>query len=170
MDTTSLRQQELRGWVLPATLEHVDEMEAYGFRDADELECQIVTATGAAEQCRQALSHPEHESYTIMSDEGPVGMFGVVPCVELGVQPGVAVVWYLCTDRMYRLKHQFLAQNIVWLNHMQRYYPTVFNYVHDENKKGKEWCKFLGFDFVECVPYGSNGELFWLIKRDYIHV
>lgn len=140
-------------------------IEVVGWRDEDEHECIAMSGVGCAESCYRALDTTESETYTIMSEGYPVGMFGVVPNVGLGVTPGVGCVWLLASPALYDIKRDFLRQCVRWIDHLQRFYPLVYNYVHTENRAAIEWCKYVGFSFGPVQPYGVAGENFMQITR-----
>jgi hypothetical protein len=140
-------------------------IEAIGWRDADEHECRAANDAGCAENCYRALDTTENETYTIVKEGSPVGMFGVVPINEVGVPPGHGIVWLLASPLLYEIKLDFLRQCSGWLDHLQRFYPWVHNYVHAENQAAMRWCKYTGFHISPADPYGVRGESFHFISR-----
>lgn len=149
-----------RGHVQPAALEDVLAIEAEGFRAADEHECQAATGTSCAEQCFQALEIPDATTLTVLSDGFPVGMFGVVPLVGMGIEPGWGVAWLLASNGLFEIKRDFLHQCRLWIDFLQKHYPSVVNYVHTENEAAIAWCKWVGFVLEEPVVYGVAEEKF----------
>lgn len=144
-------------------------MEAYGFRKRDDEECVSATGQSAALCCLEALSREDSETYTVMvaDDDGgyPCAMFGVVPISDMGVPPGWGCAWFLATDGLYAIKPMFLQQCPVWMDHVQRHYPHVINYVHPYNSAGIKWAEWMGYKFHGLETYGVAGEKFFKVVR-----
>ena len=140
-------------------------IEVLGFRDEDEHECAAANGSSCLENCYAALDCADSETYSIMNDGYPVGMFGVVPLVGMGIPPGWGTVWLLASSGLYEIKCDFLRQCIHWIDHLQRFYPCVTNYIHVANKPAIKWCKYVGFSLGPAQPYGIAGESFMQITR-----
>lgn len=141
-------------------------VEVLGWREEDQAECLAVDGNGCAENCYQAMDMAESETYTIMNDGYPIGMFGVTPLVGMGIPPGWGTAWLLASNGLYSIKKEFLQQCPLWLDHLQRHYPVVTNFVHVKNTPGLRWCQYVGFSFATtAVPYGIAGEKFIQVTR-----
>lgn len=153
------------GWVQPTTAGDIARLETRGFRARDEEECLSATGMGAAVCCYEAVSRDDHETYTIYADDEPVGIFGSIALVGMGIEPGVGCAWFLATDGLYSIKKAFLKQCPLWMDHVQRHYPLVINYIHPNNKAGIKWAKWMGWDFHGLETYGVLGEKFLKVTR-----
>jgi hypothetical protein len=145
--------------------EHVVALEAKGFREIDEHECQSSAGTSAATQCFMALRNKSAETFTVVTDDGPIAMFGQCPIVETGVEPGWCVLWFLATPDLFEVKKDFMLQISGWLDWLQRYSPYGINYVSVDNDIALKWCKAVGFDIQTTTPYGLHGEPFRAVLR-----
>lgn len=141
-------------------------MAGEGFREDDDHESLIATGVSAARNCVIALMRDDAETFTVMAAGQPVAMFGIVPISEFGWGPEWAVAWFLATPSIYHVKEAFLQQCPLWIDHLQRHYPKVVNWVYPGNKAGVKWAKFLGFEFLELEDYGVEpGHKFWRVVR-----
>ena len=151
--------------MVPARPEDISELAAQGFREIDEFECRAVTGTSAAEQCFASLKNPTAETFTVMADGTPVAMFGAAPLVGMGIEPGLCVLWFLATDRLFEVRYDLMRQIGVWLDWLQRFSPTGINFVSVDNHIALAWCKAVGFEIGEPTPHGINGEMFRPVIR-----
>jgi hypothetical protein len=142
------------------------EIAAQGFRAIDEFECQSMSGTTAAEQCFLALDNPTAETFTVFADDRPVAMFGASPFSDMGADPGTCVLWFLGSSGLFKIKKDFMTQVGHWLDWLQRYYPTGFNYVSADNHVSLRWCKAVGFMIGPTSRQGNAGELFTFIYRE----
>jgi hypothetical protein len=151
--------------VQPARRSDILAIEATGWREADEHECVAASGNGCTENCFLALDAADNETYTIMNEGYPVGMFGVVPLVGMGIPPGWGTVWLLAAHGLYGIRRDFLRQCTNWIDHLQRFYPCVTNFVHVENRPAIAWCQYVGFNLGPVQKYGVAGEHFMQITR-----
>lgn len=149
----------------PTKREDILAIEVIGWRQEDEVECNAMNGTGCAENCYTALDRVDAETYTIMNEGYPVGMFGVVPLLGEGIMPGWGTVWLLASPQLYEIRRDFMKQSHAWVNHLQRFYPNVTNYVHVDNAPAIRWCRYVGFVFDVAKPHGIAGETFMQIVR-----
>lgn len=101
----------------------------------------------------------------LMSDLSVIVMVNDQPCAMLGmvtqsILTGTGVVWMLGTDESMNHRKLFLELSPPVINEMLNACPSLFNYVHVDNKKSIRWLKWLGFTIDEPSPYGVGGELF----------
>jgi hypothetical protein len=160
--------REFRGWVEPATLAHVVELELKGFRAIDERECQVCCGTSAAAQCFAALDNPQAETFVAMTDNGPCAMFGAAPVDSVTKaieEPGNCILWFLATEELFTIKKDFMRQISNWLDWLQRFYPVGINHVSVENHTALKWCEAVGFVLGPPEPHGRNNELFRMVRR-----
>jgi hypothetical protein len=141
------------------------ELEAKGFREIDNKECFSSTGTSAASQCFVALRNDQAETFTIMTDQGPVAMFGCLPIIDQGVPPGWCVLWFLATPDLFTVKKDFMQQVSGWLDWLQRFTPFGVNHVSAENTVALKWCQAVGFTVDIEAPYGLHGEPFRAVLR-----
>jgi hypothetical protein len=84
-------------------------------------------------------------------------MFGVVPD---GRYPGAGNIWFLGTDRILKVKIQFLRESEKWLTEILKNYKSVSNYIHQDNTLHIKWLKWLGFSFFKKVgPFIEFGRI-----------
>jgi len=100
-----------------------------------------------------------------MADGTPVAMFGAAPLVGMGIEPGLCVLWFLATDRLFEVRRDLMRQIGVWLDWLQRFSPTGINFVSVDNHIALAWCKAVGFEIGEPTPHGINGEMFRPVIR-----
>jgi hypothetical protein len=150
---------------MPARREDVLAIEVTRWRKTDEHECMAANGMSCAENCFLALDMADSETYTVMGNRYPVAMFGVVPLVGMGIPPGWGTVWLLASYGLYTVRKEFMRQCVPWIDHLQRYYPNVVNYVHVANKPAIAWCQYVGFSIGTVQKYGVAGENFMQILR-----
>jgi hypothetical protein len=141
------------------------DLEAKGFREIDEFECQSSAGTSAAAQCFLALRNEQAETFTVMTDDGPVAMFGCLPVVETGVPPGWCILWFLASPDLFEIKKDFMLQISNWLDWLQRFTPYGLNHVSADNHVALKWCEAVGFELKDIAPYGIHGDPFRVVLR-----
>jgi hypothetical protein len=151
--------------VVPATFEHVLEIEARGFRPEDERECWLSARDTCAVQCFKALRTPDAETYSIMVDGKAVGMFGAVPLVAVDIPDGWGIIWMLGSAGFAEVREDFLDQCYHWADHLQRYRRTCINMIHCDNDAAVRWAEAMDFDLAGPEPFGEDGEFFWRAVR-----
>lgn len=87
------------------------------------------------------------------------------PCVMIGLVKrslvtGVGIPWMLGTEGAIKYKKRFVSEVPAIIDEMLYHCPTLYNYVHCENKVSIRWLKRIGFKFDDPEPYGKGGELF----------
>lgn len=84
------------------------------------------------------------QAWTAESDEGIICMWGVAPMSIIG---GVGVVWLLGSDLVTKVKKRFLIETLAYVKEMQRYYPTLTNFVMVGNEVSQRWLRWAGAVF-----------------------
>jgi hypothetical protein len=144
--------------VIPATPELIDEVIRIGIRKADRDEAFAlgwVTEIAVRESCEASAPHV----YAIMTNEGPVGLFGVGPTPS----QIVGRPWLVGTDYLLSIKRDFIQQGPFWLHHLNTIYPVLENIVLEKNTTAVRWLKRLGFEFFETSEFrGSTFRRFML--------
>lgn len=145
----------MTGLVREARQTDIDEMVADGLREADLLE---IKASGY--NARQSLDRGLRCSYPCLAvevDGRCCGMFGVVAD---GRYRGAGNIWFLGTDRILKVKMQFLRESRKWLDEITKDYRSVSNYIHQDNTLHIKWLKWLGFSFFKKVgPFIEFGRI-----------
>lgn len=103
--------------------------------------------------------------YTI-ENGNPVASFGLVP---ENIISNKATVWMLASEDLNKIKIRFLINCKKFINLMLEYYPYLYNYVDDRNKKSIEWLLFLGAKMEDPRPYGTDKlpfRYFYFIKEN----
>lgn len=96
-----------------------------------------------------------------MSESDPVGVFGVTP-----FEGDVGIPWMLVTNRFMEVRHDFKRQCRPWVDHFQRIYPHLINFVSEENTIAIRWLKWCGFTFGETVELGPEATPFIRFERN----
>lgn len=106
--------------------------------------------------------------WTGLVDGVPAIMFGVAPISAL---TGHGSPWLLGTPDALKIKRNFLLNSVGYVKEMLRLYPQLTNYVDCRNRQSVRWLKWLGFQLLDPVPIGVNGEMFHpFIMRKEDHV
>jgi len=87
------------------------------------------------------------------------------PCVMLGlvihdILSGTGSPWLLGTENALKYKRHFLTEVPAVIDEMLAICPSLFNYVHTENKVSMKWLEWIGFTIDEPLPYGCDNALF----------
>lgn len=107
-----------------------------------------------------ALYHSYDKSIlclTIEYDGEAVAMFGLN---GENVLSNIGTVWLLGSDELFKHRIRFIRHSKRFLNIMLNMYPTIFNYVHAENKESIDWLIHCGAKIAEPQPYGMEQEMF----------
>lgn len=108
-----------------------------------------------------------------VSDHSVIVMVDGVPCVMLGlvirdILSGTGVPWLLGTCNALKYKKHFIKQVPAVIDEMLNICPSLFNYVHVENKVSIKWLKRIGFTLDPPSPYGADNELFYKFHLERI--
>jgi|DEB0MinimDraft_3_1074331.scaffolds.fasta_scaffold36256_2 hypothetical protein len=145
----------MRGLVREAKQTDIDEMLDDGLRPADLLE---IKSTGYSP--RQSLERGLRRSLPCLAvevDGKCCGMFGVVADIRYELAGNI---WFLGTDRIQKVKIQFLRESERWLEEITKNYRSVSNYIHQDNTLHIKWLKWLGFSFFKKVgPFIEFGRI-----------
>lgn len=100
--------------------------------------------------------------FTILVDGEPCGIFGV----GKGHADCCGIPWMLGNEKLKLIPRDLITQGRFWVQHLNRIYPHLENYVHELNHTSIRWLKAMGFDFPgEFVPL-PNGHVFRRFTRD----
>ena len=145
----------MRGLVREAQQTDIDEMLDDGLRPADLLE---IESSGYSP--RQSLERGLRCSLPCLAvevDGKCCGMFGVVADTRYELAGNI---WFLGTDRIQKVKIQFLRESERWLEEITKNYRSVSNYIHQDNTLHIKWLKWLGFSFFKKVgPFIEFGRI-----------
>lgn len=90
-------------------------------------------------------------------DGEPAAIFGVRKPFVLNSK---GLIWLLGTDKMTRIKNNFVKNCMQYINEGFDYVDSLENYVWIENKLSIRWLKWCGFKLDEPKPYGLKQALF----------
>jgi hypothetical protein len=90
---------------------------------------------------------------TLLVDEEPAAMWGVMPLP----QSGVGAAWLLTSTLVDTVPTAFLRISIRELARMRRGWSELFNYVDARHTVALRWAAWLGFDVGEPQPFGVSG-------------
>lgn len=118
-----------------------------GLRNADMLELiEANLAPALALSMGLAMSQPS--AFTVTVDGVPAAMFGVCPDARYP-HANAGVVWLLGTDRLLKIRRQFLRESLRWIDDIASHYSVLGNSVHCDNLVHIRWLKWLGFTFIK---------------------
>jgi hypothetical protein len=118
----------------------------------DALECRAM-----GREPRAALEAGFYGStlcWTAVVDGKAQAMFGVAP---ISVLDGKGSPWFLGTEEARTMGRAFMREAPAFVTTMQRFYPSLENWVHQDNRRSRRWLARLGFHFgVEAVHFGNE--------------
>ena len=126
---------------------------AKNMRDIDKKE---ISVSGVNETPYDSLQYAYNKSvkaYTIIIDDNPVVMFGVVNASLLA---NYGIVWCLGSDNINRIKKTFIQKSKAYIEECLKGYKYVEIYVWIENKLSIKWLKWCGFKFDEPCAIGKH--------------
>lgn len=78
-------------------------------------------------------------------DEGPFGIFGVVPH---GTLKDTGVCWMVSSERLHKHARQFLKANHEMFAELHKKFPVLTNFVDARNAVHIKWLRWMGFSFI----------------------
>lgn len=141
--------------MVPAEAEHIDDLLAWGIRQADIDECWAASRMTPEEAMREGMK--VSSAWTGLLYGIPVCMFGVTPVSLLS---GTGAPWMIGTNYINRHPKAFLVGSKVVIRGMLAQFEHLFNFVDARNKQAVKWLKWLGFTIYDPVPYGPFNRLF----------
>ena len=105
---------------------------------------------GNSRQCWSIVVHGE-----------VIGMFGVGKTWH----PKRGLVWFLASDKILFHSRKFLQEGRGWISGLASDYEVLYNHVDVRNTVSIRWLKWLGFDFIDRIPYGHQKIDFWLVAK-----
>ncbi len=137
---------------------HLESFTPY-VRDLDRAEVLALDPSGVEGNIRQSLHNQHASTWTMLEDDQPVAMFGIVPTTDTHT-----CAWFLSTGAMEHYPRGFMALSRLWLDRLAQEDGTLFNLVWDQNKRSLKWLKALGFHQGELLEdLGLHGENFYLM-------
>lgn len=132
-------------------------------RDADLLEIKAATGLPAY----KALCRSYACSNTLLTVD-----YQGVPALIMGVskdddRPKVGWVWAMGSDQLIHFAKLFIRESKKWLSTLCKGYTSVKNYTHVDNRVHHRWLEHLGFEMSGPYPYGPEGDLFYLIEKEF---
>ncbi|MDI3625202.1 hypothetical protein QK355_07940 [Pseudomonas aeruginosa] len=123
-------------------------------READRLEFEAIRGVDVEQELRNALEQSE-EAFVLVSRGEPVVIFG---CIRYDDRIGVP--WMISTHAVARHRAAFLHECRDQIGRMRQRYAALINYTDARYEQALRWMQWLGFDMLDAVEYGVNGELF----------
>lgn len=146
--------------VVHGRAEHVEPI-AIGLRDADAKEVWLSSRKTPQQAVMESYEMSLY-TWTIMTHEKPIGMFGLAASSLLG---DTGIPWLLGTDDMLKIRRQFIRESKEHVDFMLTVFPKLTNLVHVENKASIRWLKSVGFVLKDAVPAGQFAALFYPFER-----
>ena len=134
---------------------------AWNMRHADANEVRLATNRTPLDALRDGFNMSLY-SWTILLRGEPIGMFGLSCLTILG---NSGVPWLLGTDKMLKIRRQFIEESKEFVHFMNVIYPHLVNFVHVDNAPSIRWLKVLGFTLHEPVPAGPFDAMFHKFER-----
>lgn len=107
------------------------------------------------------IANNDHHAIGAYFDGKLEAVFGVS---TVGYPAGLASVWLLSSDAIYRHGKSLLKTSRQCLDDWQ-HYGTLFNFVDARATRSLRWLKRVGFEFTPIPVYGTQGLPFVLITR-----
>jgi hypothetical protein len=110
----------------------------------------------------EGIGFSKDDCWTIEALNGDIiAIFGAA---DLG--NGVGSVWLLGTNKIKKIKGEFLRHSRFWVEKLQDKYPVLTNYIFAENYVHLKWIKWLGFTIIRKIDnYGTLGLPFYEFIR-----
>lgn len=83
----------------------------------------------------------------------PIGIFGLN---SEHLFSNSAIIWFLSTPHLYRIKIRFLRHCDYFIDLMLGMYPYLYNWVDARNVESIEWLKFCGATIEDPQPFGQD--------------
>lgn len=136
--------------MVPATREHCELIAAKGLRPQDDTEVRLL-GFDPAEHLVTFWEQSQPHVYVGVIGGDPFSIFGVAEVV-----PRVGRPWLLSTDEVLKVRRQFMAHTLPWLDWFNVLYPYLENYVHIKNTVAMRWLDYAGFEFHEDHAVGNT--------------
>lgn len=138
--------------IIPASLDHMEPILA-DLRDSDRKEFSAMgTIWTLAHECRLTLQC-SCEAHTVLVNEKPVMMFGVVP---LNLVSGIGSPWLFGSKEMDNHSKKFIRYSRSFLQELLKRWPVLINSVDNDNIKTKRWLEWMGFNISNPVQFGNG--------------
>ncbi len=146
--------------MIPATREHAEIIAAKGLRNQDDREVRLLGFDPADALVR---------SWEVSWPNVWVGVIGGEPFTMFGVgeiAPKAGRPWLLSTKDVLKVRRQFMAHTLPWLDFINKLYPYLENIVHTSNTVAQRWLDYAGFEFHEDVKIEyQNGDGAAIFRR-----
>lgn len=112
-------------------------------RAADVAEIKAITGKGMLQALEDSVSLSDY-SWAIVYEGEVVGLFGV-----MGLTKDVGIPWLVSSDKLDECAVTFLRACRKYVELMQSWYPTLFNFVDVRHKVAQRWLEWCGFEAVK---------------------
>lgn len=144
----------IRARIVPATEAHARAI-ALNCRPADVAELWAAGRLDPLEAMLRGIKVTREPWVALLGDE-PVCMFGASPFSIMG---GMGSAWMIGTRLLDRpsVQRDLLRLSRPVVDYMQDEFPTLlYNFVDQRNTRAIRWLRWLGFHFMEPIPYGPD--------------
>lgn len=132
-------------------------------RKADLKELELSCGLDPLEALTRSIQMSTPNCWTALLDGQPEIMWGAAPSAY-STTAGVA--WLLSSDEMYKIPGRFLKESVTYMTKLFEIYDTLFNYVHADNMKSRQWLENMGFNVLaRNEEYGVGKVPFLLYSR-----
>ncbi len=123
-------------------------------READRVELVAIRGWTAEAEIRHAISTAERCRVCIVGTE-VLAIFG-----DSKYNDDTGLPWMMSSNAIIKYRRQFLAHCRDVVADMRTRHEFLVNMADARNTLAIRWLKWLGFTFLEPVPYGINSEPF----------
>lgn len=136
-----------------ATEEHI----GYVATNIDKQSAKAIEICGVTDIQAEMLKLLDTSTHTVcVAVNGlPIAVFGVIE-----TKFGVGSVWLVKTEGLKHVPVRLLIQARRFIQAFLQQFPRLRTIVWEENTSHVKWVEWLGFNKIDKVPYGNNGELF----------
>lgn len=146
--------------VVPLKIQHAFDL-APNLRPEDKIEVQATTNV-SEEQTLVYGALNSAPGYTVLTQDGIVACFGVVPTENEN-----GLVWLLGSGLIEKIKVSFLKETIKYTQQMLYRYKILYNYVDANYEKSIKWLKWSGYQFApEPWLYGIEQKPFYFFWKE----
>ena len=110
----------------------------------------------------EGIAMSKNDCWTIEDLSGDIiAIFGAV---DMGNNTGS--IWLLGTNKIKKIKGEFLRHSRFWLETLQDRYQILTNFIYAENHVHLKWIKWLGFKIIRKIDnHGTLGLPFYEFIR-----
>lgn len=149
--------------IVTASPSHIEAIDASA-RQADRDELWASSFSTVEEVLWRGLRYST-DCWTVLFDDLPVAMAGVVPISLMG---GKGVPWMVATVDVESHPAKFARLSKQYVAKMLQRYSHLINFVDDRNKLAIRYLEWLGFEMYEPAPHGALALPFRRFEMRYV--